>query len=79
MKFKLMALTILIIILSISPSAQHNQDQTPKVVKWEHLASLYRDLPFADVGSQLSALIMDINKDGLNDFVIAGWDKPSMV
>ena len=79
MKLKLMVITLLIIILSISPYAKNNQEKSPKVVKWEHLSSLYRDLPFADVGSQVSALIMDINKDGLNDFVIAGWDKPSMV
>lgn len=50
-----------------------------EVVHWEHQSSLFREIPFAEVGSQVSALILDIDKDGLNDFVVAGWGKPSMV
>ena len=49
------------------------------IVDWKHLSSLQHELPFAKVGSQVSTLILDINKDGINDFVIAGWGKPSMV
>lgn len=51
----------------------------PDVVQWNHLSSLHRELPFANVGAQVSTLILDIDNDGTNDFVIAGWDKPSMV
>lgn len=50
-----------------------------EVIKWEHLSSLNRDLPSADVGEQVSTIICDIDNDGTNDFVIAGWGKPSMV
>jgi len=38
------------------------------------------DIPKPDVGRQASSLILDIDKDGVNDFVIAGWsDQTSMV
>jgi len=50
-----------------------------KIVQWEHLSSLHGDLPFADIGEQVATLIFDIDKDGINDFAIAGWGKPSMV
>lgn len=68
-------LTGLFILLCFSNSSADE----PKVVKWGHLSSLYRELPFAGVGEQVSALILDIDKDRKNDFVIAGWGKPSMV
>lgn len=54
-------------------------DNNIKVVNWKHYSSLHRDLPFANVGEQVSNLIMDIDNDGVNDIVIAGWGKPSMV
>ena len=60
-------------------SKQVNSNSTKEVVKWEHLSSLQRELPFAEVGAQVSTLIMDIDNDSINDFVIAGWGKPSMV
>lgn len=50
-----------------------------RVVEWEHLSSTTGALPEAGVGDQVATLIMDIDKDGKNDFVIAGWGKPSMV
>jgi len=55
------------------------EDGEREVILWKHLSSLQRDIPFAKVGEQVSTLIMDIDNDGMNDFVIAGWDKPSMV
>ncbi|MBD3374759.1 hypothetical protein GF406_06990 [candidate division KSB1 bacterium] len=51
----------------------------PDVAEWMHLSSLHHELPFAGVGAQVSTLILDVDNDGTNDFVIAGWDKPSMV
>jgi hypothetical protein len=47
---------------------------------WVHLSSRRGDLPSADVGRQAASLILDIDKDGVNDFVIAGWSgETSMV
>jgi len=47
---------------------------------WVHLSSKKEDLPSADVGRQAASLILDIDKDGVNDFVIAGWsEETSMV
>jgi len=62
-----------------SATAENPAGSTTEVVEWKHLSSLNRDLPAAGVGEQVSTLIMDIDQDGKNDFVIAGWGKPSMV
>lgn len=70
---------LLIGIVGTFFNAAMAQNDSAKVIKWQHLSSLYGDLPFAGVGAQVSTLIMDIDKDGNNDFVIAGWGKPSMV
>ncbi len=49
-------------------------------MKWTHLSSKNGDIPAAGVGRQAASLILDIDKDGVNDFVIAGWsDETSMV
>ncbi|MHC4538235.1 MAG: FG-GAP repeat domain-containing protein [Planctomycetota bacterium] len=43
-------------------------------VRWKHLSSAKGDLPApAKSSGQPSSLVLDINKDGRNDFVIAGW------
>jgi hypothetical protein len=50
------------------------------VSKWEHHSNMIADLPLADVGRQAASLVLDIDKDGVNDFVIAGWsEETSMV
>ena len=47
---------------------------------WVHLSSMGKDIPKPDVGRQAASLILDIDKDGVNDFVIAGWsEETSMV
>ena len=74
----------IVISLTLFVFSCKNQESTPsqeiiETIQWKHLSSLNRDLPSADVGEQVSTLIMDIDKDGTNDFVIAGWGKPSMV
>ncbi|MHC4174071.1 MAG: FG-GAP repeat domain-containing protein [Planctomycetota bacterium] len=47
---------------------------------WVHLSSRKGDVPPANVGRQAASLILDIDKDGVNDFVIAGWsEETSMV
>lgn len=67
-------------LLCTSPAhAKITTEPSAEVVEWEHLSSLYRQLPFAGVGAQVSTLIFDVDLDGVNDFVIAGWGEPSMV
>ncbi len=76
----LIALIVLamVIFFSCSKKTGSPADQIQKV-RWEHLSSRQGDLAEARVGEQVATLIMDINKDGTNDFVIAGWGTPSMV
>jgi hypothetical protein len=78
-KLTVMILSSFLLIVFANSFAKVVDDPDAMVVKWEHLSSLQRELPFAEVGAQVSTLIMDIDQDGLNDFVIAGWGKPSMV
>ncbi|MFC2036984.1 FG-GAP repeat domain-containing protein, partial [Chloroflexota bacterium] len=49
--------------------------------EWVHLSSKNGDLPVPDIGSQqTSALVLDVDQDGLNDFVISSKAAaPSMV
>ncbi|MCI0535160.1 MAG: VCBS repeat-containing protein [Verrucomicrobiales bacterium] len=46
---------------------------------WTRLSTSTGDLPPAHVGAQTSTLILDIDRNGTNDIVIAGWGKPSMI
>lgn len=48
-------------------------------VRWKHLSSQASDLAAPGVGKQAAALVFDVDRDGTNDFVIAGWSTPSMV
>ena len=50
-----------------------------QVAKWTHQSSAEGQLPKPAVGRQSAALVLDIDKDGIDDFAIAGWDTPSMV
>jgi len=77
--YKFIILIVGVALFSYKNNPSGSSEGSEKIVKWEHLSSLHRDLPFADVGEQVSALILDIDKDGRNDFIIAGWGKPSMV
>jgi hypothetical protein len=42
---------------------------------WTHLSSLTGKLPVPNVGRQVATLILDIDKDGLDDFIIASYEK----
>jgi hypothetical protein len=47
---------------------------------WNHLSNMEGDYPKAGVGRQAASLILDVDQDGINDFVIAGWsEETSMV
>jgi hypothetical protein len=79
-KYKyLFLLSMHMVLFSCQNQTNQESDDSIEVIKWEHLSSLKGDLPPAGVGEQVSTLILDIDQDGKNDFVIAGWGKPSMV
>lgn len=42
---------------------------------WVHRSSLKGDIPAPDLGRQVAALILDVDRDGCNDFVIASYEK----
>jgi len=44
-------------------------------VAWLHLSSATGELPAPDIGRQVAALVLDVDKDGQNDFVIASYEK----
>ena len=45
--------------------------QVPNVVEWRHYSTVNGDLPVPNSGGQqTAALVLDIDKDGINDFVI---------
>ena len=48
-------------------------------LKWEHLSSKAGDFLAPEVGSQSSTLVFDIDKDGKDEMVVAGWGETSMV
>lgn len=52
---------------------------TPERVKWKHLSSAKGDLASPEVGNQSATLVFDIDKDGKDEIVIAGWGQTSMV
>lgn len=82
MKSSSLILTVIagmVVIAGCTMQASDRHEKNEKVVKWNHYSSLYRELPFAEVGAQVSALILDVDNDSINDFVIAGWGEPSMV
>jgi len=60
---------------------RNDASRNPKAVKWTHISSQYNQnqLPMANVGRQASAVVFDIDKDGADDIVVAGWSDPSMV
>ena len=59
---------------------RNDATENVRAVKWQHKTSMdYRGIPRADVGFQASAIVFDIDKDKIDDIVIAGWGDPSMV
>src|SRR5690606_4278349 len=60
----------------------HSQiKQSALAYNWEHLSSVDGDLPVPNEGNQQTAsLVMDVDKDGINDFIITERTKaPSVV
>jgi hypothetical protein len=51
-----------------------------KRIKWKHITSQKTfKVPMANVGRQASALVGDLDQDGSEDIIVAGWNHPSMV
>ncbi len=56
------------------------QKDNPITIQWQHLSTRTADIEYPDVGRQAASLVLDIDQDGIDDFVIAGWsDQTSMV
>lgn len=45
------------------------------LVRWEHLSSTTGRIPHPEVGRQVATLILDVDGDGVNDFVVASYEK----
>ena len=46
-----------------------------QTIVWKHLSNRDGDFAWADVERQAAALVFDVDQDGAEDFVIAGWSK----
>jgi len=53
---------------------RNDRTTTPRALCWRQRSTQTRDFAAAGVGPQSSAVLFDIDKDGRDDFVIAGWD-----
>ncbi|MGE5152703.1 MAG: FG-GAP repeat domain-containing protein [Bdellovibrio bacteriovorus] len=59
---------------------RNDRTTTPPPLCWRRRSNQRGDFAKAGVGQQSSAVVLDIDKDGRDDFVIAGWDpQTSMV
>ncbi len=63
----------------IHPACPPAFSATSTRVDWQHLSSKNDDLPSPEVGCPTSIAIGDVDRDGANDFVIAGNGPPSVV
>jgi hypothetical protein len=62
---------LIMICLQTQSEAAQQQDR----ISWTHLSSTQGQIPQPDVGRQVATLILDIDKDGINDFVVASYEK----
>jgi sugar phosphate isomerase/epimerase len=62
-------------LIVIGLQAQSGAAQPQGRVSWAHLSSTQGQIPQPDVGRQVATLILDIDKDGTNDFVVASYEK----
>lgn len=63
----------LIVILLLGPAlaAERTAAQSPKPIEWKHLSSTNADLPVPGPSTQQTgAIVADLDKDGVNDFVL---------
>ena len=62
-------------IIVVSILAQTGMAQQANRVQWSHLSSTTGQIPQPEVGRQVATLILDIDKDGVNDFLVASYEK----
>ena len=62
-------------IITICLGAASGVAQQGDRVAWTHLSSTKGEIPQPDVGRQVATLILDVDKDGVNDFMIASYEK----
>jgi hypothetical protein len=67
------------VVTNSAGSATSNEARlTVSATEWTHLSSKNGDLPAPPHNEATAALVFDIDKDGDNDFVIAGRQSPAM-
>jgi sugar phosphate isomerase/epimerase len=62
---------VITICLCVQPGGAESGQRVP----WTHLSSMKGQIPAPDVGRQVATLILDVDKDGVNDFVVASYEK----
>ena len=68
------------IVLCLLATGSAGTETAASEIQWEHLSTRSGQIDFADVGQQAASLVLDIDRDGIDDFVIGGWsDETSMV
>jgi sugar phosphate isomerase/epimerase len=69
----LSTVTVYAVLLCIlGPSLLARQ---PDSAPWQHLSSTTGQIPQPDVGRQVATLILDVDGDGIDDFVVASYEK----
>lgn len=66
-------------MLTVTTGTDTDDAAAGELIKWKHLSSAAGDFEPPGVGNQSSALLLDIDKDGKDEIVIAGWGDTSMV
>ncbi|MCX8036912.1 MAG: VCBS repeat-containing protein [Candidatus Sumerlaeia bacterium] len=69
-----LSLLLCLAVLPLSAAAAPKTAAIPQV-NWKHLSSTKGDIPVPGLGRQVATLIMDIDKDGVNDFVVLSYEK----
>ena len=70
--FSLVSILFLTILSCLKTFGQQNMTSSNLQIKWEHLSSVKGDITVPNAGNQQTAtLVMDVDKNGVNDFIIA--------
>ena len=82
LKIRVLCISICL-ALSCAPKIQNQkievQTLSPDRVNWKHLSSSQADFVPPGVGNQSALLVFDMDKDGKEEMVVAGWGTTSMV
>lgn len=62
-------------VVLVSALGQEASGQGAGRVRWQHLSSTAGQIPTPDVGRQVATLILDVDGDGVSDFVVASYEK----